>query len=567
LGTSPCSAAGDTGAQSSMPVDKSLATGLFLFSGLCVFLARIGRTFWRSPLFRDASAVTGLTGGSGQAGTVGSKGLSSWMRRFVHTLATASPLGAGGRSKLPSEQPIISRLDPEEIGWLMQQIAYAQQFLRRQLDVRGGWLRANQITSVPRSAPLRMGSGDGVEHLDTVLLQRLAEELDQLLSLVLELLGLWRVISEHVVHRVVRCLTPDQRRSILHVPFEAYAINLLDLVSPARAFTSNVLSPSLPPSPTVSPTLIKTPVLCDVDLITALINALIEYYLTEASQDVDSGINLDGITSRLQTVCPTLFANEDAISAKASECLIQASLLRASYLANGPGPTDDVSNLTSDEAVQVEIDQLVQQALSLYTEAGPSLDLENAVQRLEAAGAWRGAIALCLTVALKRDPANVAVDCLKTGRRPSADPPLTGPQAQLGRRLNPRCARSGALSQAATTELAATEGRYDAYHRLVSCLERLYEWSRIAPRSANLATKQSQPGSPEQSLLQSEVAQTVGGLSAVYLTQPDTSPATARSVLHAALRDIMKSDDILAHFEVGHLYKARLVGGIGRSRS
>lgn len=57
----------------------------------------------------------------------------------------------------------------------------------------------------------------------------------------------------------------------------------------------------------------------------ALINALIEYYLTEASHDIDSGVNVDGITGQLQAVCPTLFANEDAISAKASECLIQVS--------------------------------------------------------------------------------------------------------------------------------------------------------------------------------------------------------------------------------------------------
>ncbi|TPP64627.1 hypothetical protein FGIG_01642 [Fasciola gigantica] len=542
LGTLPCAAAED------IPVDKSLATGLFLFSGLCVFLARVGRTFWRTPLFRDATAVLGISDSTGTGPGV----LTSWMRRFVHTLATASPLGFGGQNKMPPEQPIISRLDPEEISWLIQQITYVQQFLRRQLDVRGGWFRANQSNPlvVHRATPLRMGSGDGVEHLDAVLLQRLAEELDQLLSLVLELLGLWRILSEHVVHKVVRGLTPDQRRSILHVPFEAYSTNLLDLVSPTRALSPNV-SPSPPSSPTASPTLSKTPVLCGVDLITTLINALIEYYLTEASQDMDSGINLDGITGRLQAVCPTLFANEDAISAKASECLIQASLLRTSYLVNSPSQPDDLTTVTSDESVLAQIDQLVQQALNLYAEAGPSLDLDNAVQRLEAAGAWRGAIALCLTVALKRDPTNVAVDCLKHGRRPSSEPPLTGSQSQMGRqrRLSPRRVRCGALHNP-VTELAATEGRYDAYHRLINCLERLYQWSRIAPRSTTLSSsKSSQPASPEQSLLQSDTSISPSKV-ATYLTQPDASPTTARSVLHTALRDIVKCEDILAHFEV-----------------
>lgn len=88
----------------------------------------------------------------------------------------------------------------------MQQFTYAQQFLRRQLDVRGGWFRANQSNPVapPRTTALRLSSGDSSEHLDAVLLQRLAEELDQLLSLILEILGFWRILSEHVVHKVVR---------------------------------------------------------------------------------------------------------------------------------------------------------------------------------------------------------------------------------------------------------------------------------------------------------------------------------------------------------------------------
>lgn len=135
LGTFSCTAAGDTGAQTTVTIDKSLATGLFLFSGLCMFLARVGRTFWRSPLFRDATAVLGRSDSKG----IGPGGLSSWMRRFVHTLATASPLGSGGRNTLPQEQPVrIWVLSYYVVSKGSLWVIFVSVFYNLEFDITGG---------------------------------------------------------------------------------------------------------------------------------------------------------------------------------------------------------------------------------------------------------------------------------------------------------------------------------------------------------------------------------------------------------------------------------------------
>uniref|UniRef100_A0A095A7R3 Uncharacterized protein n=1 Tax=Schistosoma haematobium TaxID=6185 RepID=A0A095A7R3_SCHHA len=86
-----------------------------------------------------------------------------------------------------------------------------------------------------------------------------------------------------------------------------------------------------------------------------------------------------------------------------------------------------------------------------FNEAGPSINLDNAVHRLESCGAWRGAVKLCLSVARSRDPSDIAVDCLKRGRRPSSDPLID---------FDHRFTNRSKLNRIyAVSELAATEGR------------------------------------------------------------------------------------------------------------
>ncbi|KAF5399350.1 hypothetical protein PHET_07691 [Paragonimus heterotremus] len=437
--------------QQALSIDRSLSSGLFLFSGISVFFARLARTFWRSPLFRDASRVS--TKGSASSELASSGRFRSWMHTFVHVLASASPLRAG-RTQQEAKQLIISRLDPDEICWLVHQVSFLQQFLRRQLNVRGGWLRASTTGLTPRSGPIVSRShttDDGDEYVDVVLLQRLAEELDKLLSAVLEVLGFWQIFSEHVVHKVVERLPGDQRALLLQLPFEVYVISLLDALFPTGLQSPPGLTVPGPPMQLLHHGPVLAGNLGATELITALINALIDYYLAEASQAVDSGVSLDAITSRLQCACPTLFANEDAMCAKASECLIQVNLLRAGMTSSDMNGVLDSSSVEQQPVSQssAEIEQLVLHALQLYAEAGPGLDLDGATERLIASGAWSGAVALCLSVAKQRDPTDVAVDCLKNGRRPSTEPLVSDVKSD----------RWGRKPVFAQSELAATEGR------------------------------------------------------------------------------------------------------------
>ncbi|KAA3676360.1 nuclear pore complex protein Nup155, partial [Paragonimus westermani] len=515
--------------QQALSTDRSLSSGLFLFSGLSVFFARLARTFWRSPLFRDASRVSAKASASSEL--VSSGGFRSWMHTFVHVLASASPLRAG-RTQQDAKQPIISRLDPDEISWLAHQVGFLQQFLRRQLNVRGGWLRASTTGLTPRPGTIVSQShttDDGDEYVDVVLLQRLAEELDKLLSAVLEVLGFWRIFSEHIVHKVVERLPGDQRALLLQFPFEVYVISLLDALFPSGLQSPPGLTVPGPPAQMLHHGPVLAGNLGATELITALINALIDYYLAEASQAVDSGVSLDTITSRLQCACPTLFANEDAMCAKASECLIQVNLLRAGMTSSDVNGTLDSSSVEQQQQPvsqsSAEIERLVLHALQLYTEAGPGLDLDGATERLIASGAWSGAVALCLSVAKQRDPTDVAVDCLKNGRRPSTEPLISDVKSD----------RWGRKPIFAQSELAATEGRYDAYHQLIKCIDRLWELTRLPAGATDVL---NQPTGHSGSLATTELAEL------------NLTPPAARSLLQILLQDVIQSTDILAHFEI-----------------
>lgn len=101
-------------------------------------------------------------------------------------------------------------------------------------------------------------------------------------------------------------------------------------------------------------------------------------------------------------------------------------MIRSKYLA-ALNETNEMksSSIPSDNdylsSLETEIYNLVSDAIVLYIKAGPWINLENAIQRLESCGAWQGAVKLCLAAAKSRDPSDVAVDCLKHGRRPSTN--------------------------------------------------------------------------------------------------------------------------------------------------
>ncbi|XP_018652827.1 putative nuclear pore complex protein nup155 [Schistosoma mansoni] len=577
--------------------DKSINSALHLFSGICLFLARIARSFWRYSMFYDATSICSKC----NVKSISNGGLRSWVRSLIYTLSTVSTFGGGKSNTSSVEQIIISRLETSEISWLRNQIIYLQQLIQRQLNIRGGWFRLSpshhSIGNVNGNIHLESTLSDNPtglnteEYMDEVALQRLAEELHHLLSMIAEILGFWEILSEHVVHKIMKRLSSGHRDLALKLTIEAYISSLLNipcigsvmsnvqtsLIGDSRIsrspISSSVGSVGVASATTTTPTgssvgFNTTSNHTGTEVIGALITALIEYYLVEASEELEeesrnilstttanNNLTVETITSRLQSTCPRLFANEDAMCAKASECLIQASIIRTNLLSsinNGENLSDiQYENGLSD---RTHIDQLISEAILLYSEAGPSINLDNAVHRLESCGAWRGAVKLCLSVARSRDPSDIAVDCLKRGRRPSSDPLID---------FDHRFTNRSKLNRLyAVSELAATEGRYDAYRRMTICLDHLLHAAQIKSdatyllepistttinnNNETILNKTNQDGE-EYPFNINELSNSLFILNEL---NDLSSPQLARSILQIILMDINKSDDILAHFEV-----------------
>ncbi|CAH8584679.1 unnamed protein product [Schistosoma intercalatum] len=582
--------------------DRSINSALHLFSGICLFLARIARSFWRYSMFYDATSicskcnVKSMSRIKNTTTNSSNGGLRSWVRSLIYTLSTVSTFGGGKSNTSSVEQIIISRLETSEISWLRNQIIYLQQLIQRQLNIRGGWFRLStshhSIGNVNGNIHLESTLSDNPttlnteEHMDEVALQRLAEELHHLLSMISEILGFWEILSEHVVHKIMKRLSNEHRDLALKLTIEAYISSLLNIPC-IGSVMSNVQTSLIgdsrisrsPISSTAgsvgiaSPTTTNTTTGSNVgfnptsnhtgtEVMGALITALIEYYLVEASEELEeesrnivnatitnNNLTVETITSRLQSTCPSLFANEDAMCAKASECLIQASIIRTNLLSsiNNGESLNDIQYETS-LSDKTHIDQLISEAILLYSEAGPSINLDNAVHRLESCGAWRGAVKLCLSVARSRDPSDIAVDCLKRGRRPSSDPLID---------FDHRFTNRSKLNRIyAVSELAATEGRYDAYRRMTICLDHLLHAAQIKSDATYLIEPISTNTTNNTDIINEEYQSNLNELSnSLFILNElndlsSSSPQLARSILQIILMDINKSDDILAHFEV-----------------
>ncbi|CAH8536413.1 unnamed protein product [Schistosoma turkestanicum] len=340
-----------------------------------------------------------------------------------------------------------------------------------------------------------------------------------------------------------------------------------------------------------------------VEVIGALITALIEYYLIETSEELqdeveeaeaegdhhillmsssnnmnNANLTVEKITSRLQSICPSLFANEDAMCAKASECLIQASIIRTNILASLKPENNLINPIQYDNHLTdtTHIDQLISEAITLYSQAGSNINLENAVYRLENCGAWRGAVKLCLLIAQSRDPLNIAVDCLKHGRRPSSEPMNDYDHRLMSHNPNPNN-RSKLNRYYAMSELTATEGRYDAYRCMTLCLDHLLHAAQIKSDATYIieplnttTTTATMNNNNNHSMLNKtnqhidqihhiseeyqfnikELSDSMFILNDLNDTSSSSSPHLARSILHIILMDINQSNDILAHFEV-----------------
>ncbi|VDL92892.1 unnamed protein product [Schistocephalus solidus] len=430
----------------------------------------------------------------------------------------------------PSTAQITSRLSTEDLGWILHQLHYLKDFLSRQLTSRNSWLRSGTTTlaTLPSgklwSPPdIRASAGSG--------LCRLAQDLLSLVSAFIEFVGLWQIVSQHPVPSIVRRLTPDQRADLLSLPVEAFVCWMPpaafppSLPSPAVARDASIFcspslrqqqyqqtgqgqpqlsSPSPPPPPPPPP---RTNV---QDLRSSLITALMEHYLSaDEPHEATTGTpaSVDALSARLRAVCPNLFANEDALCAKAEELLVRACAA-ATAAVGGPATAENAL----PPPLPPTVDQLVLEAAELFAEAGPSINVGLAAQRLlNSVGAWQVAASLCLSVAQNRDPTDIAVTCLREGRMPSP------------------------LADGSSPVLCCVLHSYDAYRHLLNCLDRLLVAAALPAAASEIPESPSSPSSTQSSQL---------------ALGPNPSASAARTCLLTILKSIVKSEDTLAHFEV-----------------
>ena len=115
------------------------------------------------------------------------------------------------------------------------------------------------------------------------------------------------------------------------------------------------------------------------DMTTSIASALVRRY-------IDDNITTDAICRRLHELCPSIFRQENALQAKAHEMVLQSRSL----------------------VDKVDKDRMMNEACSLLKKIGVRLDLQAVCDLLHSARAYKYIVDICLFVAEKRDPTNLA---------------------------------------------------------------------------------------------------------------------------------------------------------------
>lgn len=115
------------------------------------------------------------------------------------------------------------------------------------------------------------------------------------------------------------------------------------------------------------------------ELTTSIANALVRRYL-------DDNITTDAISRRLHELCPSIFRQENALQAKALEMVLQSRTI----------------------VDKVDKERMMNEAISLLKKIGVRLDLQAICDLLHSSRAYKYIVDICLFVAEKRDPLNLA---------------------------------------------------------------------------------------------------------------------------------------------------------------
>jgi len=115
------------------------------------------------------------------------------------------------------------------------------------------------------------------------------------------------------------------------------------------------------------------------DMTTNIASALVRRYL-------DDNITTDAISRKLHELCPSIFRQENALQAKAHEMILQSRAIMD----------------------KLDKERMMNEAVSLLKKIGIRLDLQAVCDLLHSARAYRYIVDICLFIAEKRDPLNLA---------------------------------------------------------------------------------------------------------------------------------------------------------------
>lgn len=123
----------------------------------------------------------------------------------------------------------------------------------------------------------------------------------------------------------------------------------------------------------------KSLIVMGSDMTTNIASALVRRYL-------DDNITTDAICRRLHELCPSIFRQENALQAKAHEMILQSRTI----------------------VDKVDKERMMNEAVSLLKKIGVRLELQAVCDLLHSARAYKYIVDICLFVAEKRDPLNLA---------------------------------------------------------------------------------------------------------------------------------------------------------------
>lgn len=159
------------------------------------------------------------------------------------------------------------------------------------------------------------------------------------------------------------------------------SIEVLNLYKLLYEHEFSTVCANLPADPQSKLTMMtfKDLIVLGTEMTTNIASALVRRYL-------DDNITTDAISRKLHELCPSIFRKENALQAKAHEMILQSRSI----------------------VDKVDKERMMNEAVSLLKKIGVRLDLQAVCDLLHSARAYRYIVDICLFVAEKRDPLNLA---------------------------------------------------------------------------------------------------------------------------------------------------------------